>query len=87
MKEAIEQHQRGEESQSAALRRILRWGLDRADPERDRRPLALGALVAGATYVALYLLNLRSAIIPLAGIYIIVTAAWAAAPRWRTWLG
>ena len=84
MKEAIEQHQRGEESRSAAVRRILQWGLDRASPERDRRPLALAALVAGSTYVALYLLNLRSAIIPLAGVYILVTAIWAAAPRWRT---
>ena len=82
MKEAIEQHQRGEESRSAAVRRVLRWGLERADPERDRRTLALAALVAGSTYVALYLLNLRSAIVALAGVYIISTAAWASAPRW-----
>ena len=82
MKEAIEQHQRGEESRSAAVRRILQWGLDRVPPERDRRTLALAALVAGSTYVALYLLNLRSAIVALAGVYIISTAAWASAPRW-----
>lgn len=80
MKDAIEEHQRGEESRSAAVRRVLRWGLEEAEPAQDRRPLAVGALVAGAAYIGAYLIGSRDALVVIGGAFIAVALLWTLAP-------
>jgi hypothetical protein len=80
MKDAIADHQQGEESQSATVRRILRWGLKRASPSRDRRPVRLAATVAGLGYIAGYAMIGTAAGSIVGGAFIATMLVWASWP-------
>jgi hypothetical protein len=80
MKEAIADHQQGEESQSATVRRVLRWGLDEASPATKRRPVRLAAAFAGLAYIAGYAVIGTAAGSIVGGAFIAAMLVWASWP-------
>jgi len=87
MVEQVEAEQAEDESQSAALRRLLRSGLkaERRDGLRNpRASLQIIGVIGGLVYVLTHLLAPGFLGI-VGGTYILGSLVWANWPEWSTW--
>jgi hypothetical protein len=75
----VEAEQAGDESKSAALRRIIRRGVE----DRSRKIVRLLSVVAGIGFIIAYVLESYTGLVAVTGSHIIGLLLWSAWPELR----
>jgi hypothetical protein len=83
LNDAIEERRRGDESKSATIKRLLRHGLERENPETDRVTARYIALVAGIVYVGGWALGGDATLSIAGGATIVGILVWSWMPELR----